>query len=233
MGSLLLSLLVTVRLKPRRHPRMNALPGTGLGTRGRGAWRRTPACPGSPHLGQEGLLVGVLDVLQVGGGDLHLVRLHKSREARLKHLGSPSAPGFAERETNREHSAPRTSHAGGCRDFGVKERGLGSRESSFRPAQRAGKCGLAALRHGLCLRDVHRSRARSSPLTVPGPGFPLRWGRARARREGRPGKGLARASPAPRAPSAGASSQHSAHLFHRRHRPLPFHVASAKPVSEI
>lgn len=32
--------------------------------------------PGSPHLRQEALLVGVLDVLQVGCRDLHLMRLH-------------------------------------------------------------------------------------------------------------------------------------------------------------
>lgn len=32
----------------------------------------------SPHLRQEGFLIGVLDVLQIGRGDLHFMRLNKS-----------------------------------------------------------------------------------------------------------------------------------------------------------
>lgn len=43
-------------------------------------WHIDPRCPRSPHLGQEGPLIDILDVLKVGGGDLHLVWLDKSRE---------------------------------------------------------------------------------------------------------------------------------------------------------
>lgn len=43
-------------------------------------WHIHPLRPGSPHLRQEGPLIGILDVLKVGGGDLHLVWLNKSRK---------------------------------------------------------------------------------------------------------------------------------------------------------
>lgn len=35
---------------------------------------------GSPHLRQEGLLIGVLDVLQVGGRDLHFMGLNRRKQ---------------------------------------------------------------------------------------------------------------------------------------------------------
>lgn len=35
---------------------------------------------GSPHFGEEGFLVRILDVLEIGRGDLHFMWLNKSRE---------------------------------------------------------------------------------------------------------------------------------------------------------
>ena len=40
----------------------------------------SPLRPRSPHLGQEGPFIGILDVLKVGGGDLHLMWLNESRK---------------------------------------------------------------------------------------------------------------------------------------------------------
>lgn len=35
---------------------------------------------GSPHCWEEGFLVGILDVLEIGRGDLHFMWLNESRE---------------------------------------------------------------------------------------------------------------------------------------------------------
>lgn len=35
---------------------------------------------GSPHLGEEGVLVGILNVLEIGRGDLHFMWLNRSRD---------------------------------------------------------------------------------------------------------------------------------------------------------
>lgn len=35
---------------------------------------------GAPHLWEEGVLVGILDVLEIGRGDLHFMWLNRSRD---------------------------------------------------------------------------------------------------------------------------------------------------------
>lgn len=45
---------------------------------------------GSPHFRKEGLLIGVLDVLKIGRGDLHLMWLNKQKSTGVK--AQPSLP---------------------------------------------------------------------------------------------------------------------------------------------
>lgn len=40
---------------------------------------------GSPHLWEEGFLIGILDVLEIGRGDLHFMWLNKNRKIK-KHF---------------------------------------------------------------------------------------------------------------------------------------------------